>query len=338
LQAASGGYGYDRRIIAELRALGWVVDIILLGDAFPWPDKATLAEAELRLEAIDASTLIVIDGLAFGVMPEIVSGLSRTRQLIALVHHPLALENGLSDSAQFTLRASETQALVSAKHVIVTSQATASLMPEFGVQPDRVSVVYPGTQTASRARGGGTQRVELLSVGSLIPRKGFDVLVSALAKLTDLDWHLTIIGDNQRDAVCAAALTQQISACQLGDRITQTGTLTADELASYYDRSDVFVLASRFEGYGMAYAEAMARGLPVIGTTGGAISDTVPEQAGVLVPPGDVNALAQAIALMVREPLAREKFAQGAWQSAQLLPTWKTSGIQFADILANIDR
>ena len=211
-------------------------------------------------------------------------------------------------------------------------------MPEFGVQPDRVSVVYPGTQTASRARGGGTQRVELLSVGSLIPRKGFDVLVSALAKLTDLDWHLTIIGDNQRDAVCAAALTQQISACQLGDRITQTGTLTADELASYYDRSDVFVLASRFEGYGMAYAEAMARGLPVIGTTGGAISDTVPEQAGVLVPPGDVNALAQAIALMVREPLAREKFAQGAWQSAQLLPTWKTSGIQFADILANIDR
>jgi len=333
LQTATGGYGYDRRIIKELQALGWLVEVVLLGDGFPWPDEATLVNAQRKLEALDPSTLIVVDGLAFGVMPEAMFQLAKSRQLVALVHHPLALENGLSASDQATLRASETRALAAAAHVIVTSQSTASLMPDFGVPLNKVNVVYPGTQASSRSRGGSTGRVELLSVGTIIPRKGFDVLVLALSKLIELDWHLTIIGDNERDPDCAAALAVQIKAYQLENRITLTGALNASELASYYDKSDVFVLASRFEGYGMAYAEAMACGLPVIGTTGGAITDTVPEQAGCLVAPGDVDALADAIALLVRDPLIREQYAQGAWQTGQALPTWEASGAQFADVL-----
>ena len=337
LQTATGGYGYDRQIIAALIALGWDVEVVSLGDGFPWPDEPTLAKAHRLLAALDPRTPIVIDGLAFGVMPEAAAQLAQHYQLIALVHHPLALENGLTPDARQLLQVSETRALAHAQHVIVTSRATARLLSDFEVQDDRISVVYPGTQASSRAHGSDGNIVELLSVGTITPRKGFDILVDALAQLPDLNWHLTVVGDCERDAVCAATLVEQIDRWQLRNRITLTGTLSSNEVANYYRRSDVFVLASHFEGYGMAYAEAMAHGLPIIGTTGGAIADTVPPQAGLLVTPGDIFGLAQAIAMMVGDSALRSRYADGSWAVGQTLPNWQTSGTAFANILTGLN-
>ena len=111
------------------------------------------------------------------------------------------------------------------------------------------------------------------------------MLVAALATLAELPWRLTIVGDLTRDTHEATKLQASILEHKLSGRVAVLGEVSSERLAALYDEADVFVLASRFEGYGMAYSEALSRGLPVIGTTAGAIPDTIPQAAGLLVPP-----------------------------------------------------
>lgn len=335
LQAATGGYGYDRQIIAGLRTASWQVDIVNPGDGFPFPTNATMQRAREMICAIPDDATVVIDGLAMGVMPDIAREVSATHHLVALVHHPLALELGLSADESARLAGLERSALSYAHHVIVTSPATArTLSSGFGVDASRIAVVLPGTARASAATGSDDGTVRLVSVGSVIPRKGFDVLVAALALVAHLPWHLVIAGDASRDGVTAAALRDQIARLGLESRITLLGTLTAAALDRVYSDSDAFVLASHYEGYGMAYAEALAHGLPIIGTTGGAIADTVPPGAGILVEPGDVPALAKALSSIVSDKTLRQSLAQGARFAASSLPTWQESCALFAGVLS----
>ncbi len=121
------------------------------------------------------------------------------------------------------------------------------------------------------------------------------MLVAALAELIDLPWRLTIAGDLTRDCNAAAQLHRDIARHALAQRIDILGVVSSERLAALYAEADLFVLASYFEGYGMAYAEAVAHGLPVIGSNAGAIPDTVPQGAGLLVAPGDVSAFAHAL-------------------------------------------
>jgi glycosyltransferase involved in cell wall biosynthesis len=336
INTATGGYGYDRKIMAQLAQAGWQVEHVELGEGFPSPDALTLHHAHQKLIALPPSMPLVVDGLALGVMPDTAHALSKEHTLIALVHHPLALESGLSNEAIDRLKQSETKALQYAKHVIVTSQATAKIMKNFGVTEDRMSVVIPGTEVTPAAPRVEFTSTQLLSVGSVTHRKGFDVLINALSLIKDLTWHLTIVGDTSRDDECASQVIQLIQLHQLQTRITMIGTLSQAQLSTRYANSDVFVLASRFEGYGMAYTEAMAHGLPIIGTTAGAIPDTVPHQAGILVTPDDVVELANAITKMVSEPMSRQMYAKEALKTASLLPSWQAAGAAFADVVLAI--
>ena len=212
------------------------------------------------------------------------------------MHHPLALEWGLSAQQADAFRASERAALAAAQRVVVTSAATARLVAsDYGVPAERIAVARPGNDPAPLAQGSQDGIVRLLSVGAVVPRKGFDVLIAALATLRDLPWRLTIAGDRTRDRNAVAELDADIARHALEDQIAVLGAVSPERLAALYAEADVFVLASRFEGYGMAYAEAIAHGLPVIGTTAGAIPETVPAEAGLLVAAGDVTALAQAL-------------------------------------------
>ncbi|WP_424595090.1 glycosyltransferase family 4 protein [Bradyrhizobium sp.] len=178
--------------------------------------------------------------------------------------------------------------------------------------------------------------LRLLSVGAVVPRKGFDVLVAALATLTDLPWRLTIAGDRSRDRDAAAQLDADIARHQLGKRIAALGAVSPRRLAALYAEADVFVLASHFEGYGMAYAEAIAHGLPVIGTNAGAIPDTLPPDASVLVAAGDVPALAQALRRVIGEADLRRGLAAAARIAAPKLPTWRHSAEIFACALETL--
>jgi len=156
----------------------------------------------------------------------------------------------------------------------------------------------------------------------LLPRKGHVLLVEALSGIRDLDWRLTCIGSLTRDAPTARAVRRKISATGLDRRITLTGEWPPQTVAQAYQEADAFVLPSFHEGYGMVYAEAMVHGLPVIATTAGAIPETVPHQAGLLVPPGDPLALARAARRVIAQPALAARLAAGSRAAGALLPGW----------------
>jgi glycosyltransferase involved in cell wall biosynthesis len=283
---------------------------------------------------VPAGRLLVIDGLAFGVLPDMAEALCRTHRLVALVHHPLALETGLGTDEAEALNASERAALSFAHGVITVSATTARLLAtEFGVPVERISVVRPGTDRATIARCESGDTPTILSVGSVVPRKGHDVLVEALARLADLPWQLTIVGDRSRDPDTARDLDAAIARHDLGARISFAGTVAPERLDVLYAGADLFVLASRFEGYGMAYAEAIAHGLPVVGTTAGAIPEAVSPGAGVLVAPDDIEALAAALRRLLANRNERAALAAGARAAAEMLPTWAEQTKLFARAL-----
>lgn len=334
LATPTGGYGYARRMITELERLGWHVDLVSLGEGFPEPSHEQRKTAQARLMAIPGRCSIVIDGLAYGVLPEVALKLCSHHPLIALVHHPLALESGLSATQADALRVSERAALTAASRVIVTSATTARLLVvDYDVPADRVIVARPGNDQVPAAHGNNDGIVRLLAIGAVVPRKGFDVLIAALATLADLPWHLTIAGDRGRDPKAAAQLDADIFRCKLGDRVAVLGAVSHDRVDELYAGADLFALASRFEGYGMAFSEAIAHGLPVIGTTAGAIPETVPAGAGVLVKPGDAAALAMALRGVIENPDKRRRLAASARAAARKLPGWQDSAKLFARAL-----
>jgi glycosyltransferase involved in cell wall biosynthesis len=339
LATPTGGYAYDRRIIAELAAIGWSAQVLDIGDGFPRPTAAALAAAHRRIAALPKERPVVIDGLAFGVMAKEAQSLARERKLIALVHHPLALETGLSAAESAALRDSERAALACARHVIAASASTAGLLhADYGVAADRLSIVRPGTDRASVAPRTPGAVVDLLAVGSVVPRKGYDILVAALARIPELPWRLIIAGDRERSPPTARQLAAEIARLGLAERIHLAGAVTPQRLLQLYAGADLFVLASRFEGYGMAYAEAIAHGVPVVGTQAGAIPDTVPAGAGVLVPPEDVDALAAALRRLIEDHTERAGLAAGARAAATTFPSWEESAGLFARVLERVCR
>ncbi len=337
LATRTGGYGYDRRIVAGLQACGWPVTPASLGDGYPMPGPAARGQARDVFAALPDGTLTVVDGLAFGALPELAEDEARRLRLVALVHHPLALESGLDAARSRALFDSERRALAAARHVVVTSRATARALADFALPALRVAVIEPGCDPAPLATRAGLPTLSLLCVASLTPRKGHLLLIEALAALRDRAWTLHCAGSLTLDPDGAAAVCAAIESVGLADRILLHGEQDEAGVAALYAQADAFVLPSFHEGYGMALAEALARGLPVISTTAGAIPDTVPADAGALVPPGDEDALRGALQRLLDDADWRADLAAGARTARERLPTWERSVAAFADVLMAVD-
>lgn len=323
LNQRTGGYLYDAHMVAGLRGRGVPVDVHELGGRFPDADEEATSALSSALDGIPDGGRVVLDGLAMGGLPHIVAEHATRLRIVALVHHPLADETGLADDARDRLRALERAALATARGVVVTSAFTAMRLREYGVDPSRVRSVEPGTDPAEEARGPREgEPPMLLSVGTVTPRKGHDLLIRALATLRDRSWQCVCAGSLDRDADFVARVRAEISEGRLEKRVQLLGEQSSNQLDAVYDAASIFVLPSWYEGYGMALTEAVARGLPIISTTGGAIPGTVPARAGILVAPGDVEALAEAIRSWLDDPGARERAATAAREAAQRLPTW----------------
>jgi glycosyltransferase involved in cell wall biosynthesis len=313
--------------------------VIDLGDGFPRPTPEMVDAALPRLRRVPAGQPIVVDGLALGVLPHAAAALRVSHRVIALVHHPLALESGLTPGEMAALRDSERAALAAVSRVVVTSPATRRiLVTDYDVPTEIITVALPGSELTAGAavvrkpaEEAIDQTINLLAVGAVVPRKGYDVLLEALGQLTALDWRLVIAGDCKRDRATAGELAAIIARKRLERRVCLAGAVNEHELAVLYRDADVFVLASRFEGYGMAYAEAIAHGLPVIGTRTGAVPDTVPANAGILVPPDDAAALAAALGAMIADAGLRERCSAAA--RAAPMPTWEAAAQTFLDVL-----
>ena len=333
-QTLTGGYLYDRRIAEGLRALGWQVHVVQLPDGFPFPSAAARSQALQQLQQLPDQALVLIDGLALGALPAEAAAHAHRLRLVGLMHHPLELETGL-DAAQATfLYESERAALHSVRAVIVTSPETASLLPGYGVPDERLHIVEPGTDLpvlsvpATHHDG-----LSLLCVGTVTPRKGHELLLDALTGLRQLSWQLRCVGSLTRDVATAASVQLHSQALGLRARVEFVGELPDAALKRLMSTSDLFVQASHFEGYGMALAEAIAHGLPVISTATGAASRLVRSDAGALVQPGDTAALQAQLQRALSDPLLLAGWRDGARKARLSLRSWAAAAGEMATAL-----
>ena len=336
LTTLTGGYLYERRLLEGLRDLGRDVQHVQLGASYPDPTPADLVDTVAQLTALDDDRVLILDGFLVGALPTESLALI-DNPLVAMVHHPLALEEGLDDDRRQYLFHTERANLALVQHVLVPSPHTATILTErYEVAPDRITVARPGTD-APLGPSAPTEPPLLLSVGIQHPRKGHDVLLAALARLRHLDWRAVIVGSSY-DAPHAAELARLHSELDLGDRVRFAGLVDSAELSTLYRAATVFTLATRYEGYGIVFDEALAHGLPIVSCAVGAVPDTVPGSAGLLVPPDDPAALAAALGEVLTAPERRARLAAAAAAAGAALPRWSHTAALVATVLDDLGR
>jgi len=328
-------------MLEGLRALGWSSKVVALDGSFPMPTAPALEDALRQLAALPDDSLVLIDGLALGAMPTVVHAHKDRLRMVGLVHHPLAAETGLSSKLVSRLFESERRALQAMRLVVVTSQRTRRAMNDYDVSPDRIALVEPGVdqprQADARPCDPGAP-VRMLCVATITERKGHELLIAALTELIDMNWTLTCVGSLERSPATVRALKMRIEASGLQDRVVLTGELDEAALQREFRAADLFVLATRYEGYGMAVAQALVHGLPIVSTRTGAIEELVGPEAGVLVEPGDGKALRDALSRVLAEAGVRRCLADGARAAGAKLSSWSAAGQRMCEILASIAR
>ncbi|NNU79452.1 glycosyltransferase family 4 protein [Halovulum dunhuangense] len=329
----TGGTLYDLHLIRALEALGHSVHLLELGDGWPHPDAGTMQAAIDRLAALDHATPVIVDGLAYGAFQtEALAGVKAP--MTALVHHPLALEAGLPADLAARMAAREKANLALARQVLVPSPHTAAVLrAEYGTAADRVTIALPGFSLPAPSHTPRATPPLILSVGILCARKGHDVLLDALARIADLDWQAAIIG-RPHEAAVVAALPRLRADLGLDDRVRILGEVPDETLAEHYRSASLFALATRYEGYGMVFGEALGHSLPIVSCRGGAVPDTVPAGAGILVDVDDAAAFARALRRILVDDALRHECATAARAAAEALPSWADTARLVADRLA----
>jgi len=327
----SGGSRYDRRIASELRALGWNVAITELDGAFPQADALARASLTNALAACADAALVLIDGLAGSALPEIVAAQAQRLRLVMLVHLPLADAVDLGEAQRELYFERERRALSATAGIVVTSRYSAARLSDYGVDAARITIVTPGVDPASRATGSRDATPTLLCVAAVSAQKGHDLLIEALARLRDLPWRLRCVGPLDADPDFTTRLRTRIARLGLQERIRFTGALDPQAVDAEYAGADIFVLASRLETYGMVLTEAAVRGLAIVSTRSGGIEHTLPPGAAMLVEPGQIEPLANALQHLLIDTAARTALAEAA--ATAPLSDWAETGRRLAAAL-----
>jgi glycosyltransferase involved in cell wall biosynthesis len=332
----SGGNVYDRRVCAALVALGLPVREHVAPGSWPRPDAAALAALADVVSHIPDDNVVLIDGLIASAAADVLVPHARRLRLVVLVHMPLG-DRPTDDTA----RTREDAVLAAAAAIVTTSAwARARLVELYTLPADRIHVAEPGVDAAELARGteeGGA----LLCVAAAIFDKGHDVLLDALATISELSWRCTCVGSLEREPAFVRRLRRRADVAGFGDRVSFPGPMTGVELDRSYADADVLVLASRAETYGMVVTEALARGLPIIAAEVGGLPNALGHGAdgrrpGVLVRPDDAAALADALRSWLTDAPLRAQLRQAARERRASLSGWSTTASLVAGVLAGV--
>jgi glycosyltransferase involved in cell wall biosynthesis len=334
----SGGNTYDRRTCRALAAAGGPVRELAVPGTWPRPDDDARARLAHALAAADDDALVILDGLVACGVPDLVVPHARRLRLVVLVHLPLADETGLPPAVAAELDARERETLRAATAVVATSTwAARRLIEHHGLAENRVHAVPPGTDPAPLARG-TDGRSRLVCAAAVIPRKGQDLLVEALAQVTDLAWDCECVGPKHRDPEYAERIGALIERHGLRDRVRLTGPRSRETV---FAAADLVVLPSRAETYGMVVTEALARGIPVLATAVGGVPEALGHATdggvpGLLVPPEDPAALADALRRWYTDPHLRDRLRTSARLRRDTIDDWNTTARQWTDVLTDV--
>lgn len=327
-QRPSGGNVYDRRLAEELRRYGWTVHDHPVSGRWPTPDAADRDRFDALLDGLPDDALVLVDGLIASAAESLVTTAGRLR-IVVLLHMPEATED------------IEVDVLGAAAGVITTSQwSRTRVISRNGLPTERVWTAVPGVDPAPPAAGSPSGR-NLLTVGPIVPAKGHDVLVAALAQCADLDWSCTLAGAVDLDRDFVTSLRGGAMRAGIGDRLVFAGPLPSPALDELRSHSDLMISTSRREAYGMAVAEGLAAGLPVIATDVGGHREAVGQAAdgtlpGMLVPIDDADALAAALRAFLTDPDLRAGWRRSARVRSRDLPGWPDAAHTVAAVLQEI--
>ena len=258
----SGGNVYNARLTQALRAMGVAVETLAVEGS--WPEASARERRRLGglLGAWDAGmdqprvdtapqTVTLVDGLiACGAPDELEYAAAAGQPAWILQHMPSPSHPD-----------GEGRALRAAAGVICTSSsAAASAAEKHGFHTSRVAL--PGTDPAPLASGSAPPHI--VAVAALLPNKDQLLTVAALARLQDLEWTASLVGTDDADPAYAAQVRAAIAASGMEDRVRVTGQLGGTALADEWNRTDLSLLVSRAEAFGLVVTESLARGIPVI--------------------------------------------------------------------------
>jgi glycosyltransferase involved in cell wall biosynthesis len=331
----SGGNVYDRRVCRGLSGLGWDVREHAVPESWPRPDAAARTALGRVLRGVPDDAVVLVDGLVASAAADCLVQESGRLRLVVLVHMPLGLQEPDTGG--------EEAVLARAVAVVTTSAWTrCALLERYALRPERLHVAEPGTDTAPVSPGSPSGG-RLLCVAAVVPGKGQDVLVAALADVSDLGWRCVCVGSLDRDPAFADRVCRQAGAGRIDDRLRLVGPRTGPALEAEYAAADVLVLASRAETYGMVVTEALAHGLPVVATGTGGLPQALgraPDGSlpGLLVPPGDPVPLAGALRSWLGDGDTRERLRRSARARRGTLTGWATTAAQVSRVLQGVSR
>jgi glycosyltransferase involved in cell wall biosynthesis len=330
----SGGNTYDRHLLRELGAQGWSARERAVAGFWDRPGAASFATLEETLRQIPDDAVVVLDGLIASTAPEVLLPQASRLRLIVLVHMPLGHRPADDDARQ-----SERAVLEAATAIVTTSAwARRRLIELYDLPADRVHVAEPGVEPAEFANGMEAGEA-LLCVGAVTFEKGHDILLEALESISALPCHCTCVGSLDRDPAFVEDLRRRRLDAGLGERMSFAGPRTGAELDRAYASADLLVHASRTETYGLVVTEALARGLPVIASDVGGVTEALGEGAdgtrpGFLIAPEDPAALADALSAWLGDAALRARLRRFAGERRASLPRWSTTASDVAKVLA----
>jgi glycosyltransferase involved in cell wall biosynthesis len=337
----SGGNTYDRHICRELSSTGWSVHEYAIPGAWPRRDVASLAALAGVVRRIPNDAVVLLDGLIASTAPDVLVSQARRLRLVVLVHMPLGHRR--ADDVPVDARRRE-RAVLSASVAVVTTSAWTRrrLLDLYSLPADRVQVAEPGVEAAKLAIGTGTGGA-LLCVGAVRFDKGHDVLLKALEMIADLSWHCVCVGSLDGDRAYVEGLRRRAREGGLGERVDFPGPRTGADLDCSYAAADLMVLASRAETYGMVITEALARGLPVVATEVGGVTEALGHSAvgirpGLLVPPEDPTAVAAALRTWLGDAKLRGRLRQAARERRESLFGWSRTATVLTRVLDGASR
>jgi glycosyltransferase involved in cell wall biosynthesis len=336
----SGGNTYDRHLRRELRSLGWSVREHSVTGFWSQPDRAAFAALDRALRLIPDDAIVLLDGLVASTAPEVLVPQARRLRLVVLAHMALGRRAG---DAGDEARMREGAVLSAAAAVVATSEwSRRRLLELYPLPADRVHVAAPGVDAAEPATGSAAG-ASLLCVAAVTRDKGHDVLLDALATVTDLSWHCVCVGSLDRDPAFVKALRRRSLDGGLSDRVSFPGARTGADLDRSYATADLVVLASRAETYGIVLTEALARGLPVVATDVGGVSEAVGRGAdglrpGLLVAPEEPAALGAALRAWLGDAELRTRLRRAARERRESLSSWSATTSVVAAVLAGASR
>ena len=320
----TGGHLYNARVLAGLEARGVEVHRLVVGGSDPKEQQkaAPRAGTMLNLSSYDA---VLVDALARKAVAPHLDRWRASSPVVALVHELPSVAGGEAGGTAGEKRHEEP--LLRADLVVAVSEHGESLLKGRGVAPGRVRVVPPGCDRLVPPGGVPARRrvgpVRALCVAQWIPRKGILTLVEAWGRRPRPGAELELVGETDADPAYASSVREAIAEAE--GPIAVSGAVGDAALADAYASADLFVLPSRYEGYGMVFAEALLFGLPVVACGVGPVPDLVGAEAALLVPPDDPRALCEALDLLLGDHALRGRMSVAARRRAAGLPRWEAT-------------